>query len=302
MFDSLFSRRGLSLERLKALIEVHDAGSIARTAPGNAVRHSQYSRQLRELSEFFGCEVTHRRGKLLKLTVEGMRLAELVRPLLRDLEDFYLECKDENTIFKIAAGDSLIHWLVIPRLGTLLECLPSVRFATVSLRTNDIVQQISDGRMDFGLIRKNAVQPGMKSAPLGLLSYVAVVPAALTLRKKAPSFSEVFNRFPLAMQTTDGQFSKDLREIAMVQNDDFRPGLGCQSFPQTLAAVKSGRFAAVIPELSIEELRSGSFHMIASDSLRQLQRDIVLVWNPRVIKVRTRASKVSAELITKFRF
>ncbi len=57
MFESLFSERGLSLDRLKVLIEVRDAGSIAQAAPGDPVRQSQYSRQLRELSEFFGCEV-----------------------------------------------------------------------------------------------------------------------------------------------------------------------------------------------------------------------------------------------------
>jgi len=35
MFDSLFSERGLSLDRLKVLIEVRDAGSIAQAAPGD---------------------------------------------------------------------------------------------------------------------------------------------------------------------------------------------------------------------------------------------------------------------------
>ena len=87
MFDALFSERGLSLDRLKVLIEVRDAGSIAQAAPGDPVRQSQYSRQLRELSEFFGCELAQRRGKILKLTAQGERLAELAREQLRSLED-----------------------------------------------------------------------------------------------------------------------------------------------------------------------------------------------------------------------
>lgn len=262
MFDLLFSERGLSLERLRALIEVHDAGSIAQTAPGDAVRHSQYSRQLRELSEFFGCEVTHRRGKLLKLTAEGAQLAELVRPLLRGLEDFHSECRSEQTDFTIAAGDSLIHWLVIPRLGGLLKTLPHVRFYTSSLRTNEIVRQIFDGRIDCGLIRKNAIAPGLKSVALGTLSFIAVVPTMLAPRKPLPTFSEVFSRFPLAMQNTDGQFTTQLRHIALAENSKFRPGLGCESFPQTLAAVRSGHFAAIIPKLAARELPAGSVHKI----------------------------------------
>jgi DNA-binding transcriptional LysR family regulator len=296
MFDSIFTERGLSLERLRVLIEVHDAGGIARTAPGKTSRQSQFSRQLRELSEFFGCEVAHRRGKFLKLTSEGARLAELARPFLRELTDFHSNCRSERVEFTVGAGDSLIHWLVIPRLGGLLKAYSPVRFTTMSLRTNEIVRQIEEGRIDFGLIRKNALATGMKWSSLGTLSYVAVVPGALVMRTKVPSFSEIFTKFPIAMQTTDGQFSEQLMAISTAEDKSFRPSLGCQSFPQTLAAVRSGRFAAIIPELAVKELPVGSIHKISGTPLRQLQRDIILVWNPRVTRVRPNAAKVVAEL------
>ena len=302
MYDSLFSEGGLSLERLRALIEVHDAGSIANTAPGDAVRHSLYSRQLRELSEFFGHEMTHRRGKVLKLTPEGARLSELVRPFLRGLADLHSECKNERAVFNIAAGDSLIQWLVIPRLGGLFKTLPDVGFTTSSLRTNEIVQQIFDERVDFGLIRKNAVASGLKSIPLGTLVYVAVVPVALAPRKPVPTFSEVFRKFPMAMQTTDGQFARQMRDIAHSGNVPLRPALSCESFPQSLAAVRSGRFAAIVPELAIKELPAGSVHKISGDPLRSLQRDISLVWNPRAIKVRNHAAKVLSAIQAVLRF
>src|SRR3954469_16275610 len=128
MFETLFAERGLSLDRLKVLIEVRDAGSIAQAAPGDSVRQSQYSRQLRELSEFFGCEVAQRRGKLLKLTSEGERLAELARDQLRSLDDFRCECRQKTVAFSIGAGDSLIQWLVIPRLGKIMDEFSSAHF------------------------------------------------------------------------------------------------------------------------------------------------------------------------------
>ena len=302
MYDELFSERGLSLERLKVLIEVHDAGSIARTAPGNAIRHSQYSRQLRELSEFFGREMTHRHGKVLRLTPEGASLAELVRPFLRSLTDFRTECRNERQNFSIASGDSIIHWLVIPKIGNLTKALPDVRFTSLSLRTNEIVQQMFDGRVDFGLIRKNAVAPGLKFMPLGTLTYLAVIPLAMVHRKSPPAFSEVFKTFPHAMQTTEGQFTKQLLEVAFSQNHAFRPALSCESFPQTVAAVRSGRFAAIVPELAIRDLPTGSYHKISDASLKALQRELVLAWNPRVIKVRPHADKVLAELGAALKF
>ena len=296
MFETLFSERGLSLDRLKVLIEVRDAGSIAQAAPNDPVRQSQYSRQLRELSEFFGCEVAQRKGKLLKLSPQGEKLAELAREHLRSLEDFRAECRDENVAFTIGAGDSLIQWLVIPRLGDITSHFPGTRFATSNLRTNEIVQQITDCRVDFGIIRKNAVAPGLKSVSLGLVKYVALVPAALWARRKKLSLREFFSELPLATQTTDGQFTAQLRQIAKSLDTPLAPALACQSFPQTMAAVKSGLYAAIVPELALRDFPTGSVHQLEADELGSLAREAMLTWNPRLIRVRPNASKIAVRL------
>ena len=297
MFESLFSRRGLSLDRLRALLEVHDAGSISHAVPGNPVRHSQYSRQLRELSEFFGSEMAERRGKFVKLTANGTSLAEISREYLRALEDFTGACRGEHDHFTIAAGDSLMQWLISPRLGALLQQLPKVRFATESSRTDNIIQDLSNLRVDFGLVRKNALIPGLQAADLGVLSYVAVVPKALVSKGRSPSLAQAF-QLPLAIQTTDGQFGKQLFDIACTFAPAFEPALACQSFPQTLAAVRSGRFAAVLPELAAAELPPASVYKVTGEPLEQLSREYVLVWNRRMIGVRPLAASVADKRVT----
>jgi DNA-binding transcriptional LysR family regulator len=295
MFESLFSERGLSLDRLKVLIEVRDAGSIAQAAPSDPVRQSQYSRQLRELSEFFGCEVTQRRGKILKLTSQGERLAELAREQLRSLEDFRSECRQQSVSFTIGAGDSLIQWLVIPRLGRIIDEFPGAHFATTNLRTNEIVQQLTDCRIDFGIIRKSAIPPGLKSVSLGKVSYVALVPDALARQKKL-TLRAALAELPLATQTTDGQFSSGLREIAKSLDVPLVPSLSCQSFPQTVAALKSGRFWSVVPEIAAHELPAAGLQRISDPVLRQLDREAMLAWNPRLLRIRTTATKIASRL------
>lgn len=298
MFEALFSERGLSLDRLKVLIEVRDAGSIAQAAPGDIVRQSQYSRQLRELAEFFGCEVTQRRGKILKLTAQGERLAELAREQLRSLEDFRSECREESVAFTIGAGDSLVQWLVIPKLGELIPAFPGARFATSNLRTNEIVQQLTDCRLDFGIVRKNAVTSGLKAVSLGLITYVAVVPAKLVPRKGKLTLDRALRELPLATQTTDGQFTSGLRELAKGGGTLLVPSLACQSFPQTLAAVKTGRFWAIVPAMAMRDLPAGSVQTITDDALQSLAREAMLAWNPRLARIRPGAAKVSAALHT----
>ncbi len=301
MFEKLFSERGLSLERLRVLVEVQAAGSIVQAAPGDPVRQSQYSRQLRELSEFFGCEVARRRGKLIKLTSEGARLAELAREHLRALDDFRAECAAEVIDYTIAAGDSVIQWLVIPRIGGLIASAPDLRIATINLRTNGIVQQLADGRVDFGIIRRDALVAGLKHASLGTWHYALVVPTALVGKRAKPSPAEVLGTLPIAAQTTDGQFAARLRAWLHELKVEPRHALACQSFPQTLAAVKSGAFVAVLPELAAADLPAKQFLRIDGPSLRRLSRELVLAWNPRVVRVRPAAGKLLEKLETLFR-
>lgn len=296
MFESLFSERGLSLDRLKVLIEVRDAGSIAQAAPGDAVRQSQYSRQLRELSEFFGCEVAQRRGKILKLTAQGERLAELAREQLRSLDDFRAECKEQSVAFTLGAGDSLIQWLVIPRLGKIIDEFPGTHFSTTNLRTNEIVQQLTDCRLDFGIIRKNAMAPGLKAVSLGVVSYIALVPESLARHRKKLSLRQALAELPLATQTTDEQFTSGLREIAKTLEAPLTPTLSCQSFPQTMAALRSGRFWSIVPEIAARDLPPGTLHRIADATLATLDREAMLAWNPRLVRIRPNAAKIAARL------
>jgi len=296
MFESLFDTRGLSLDRLRALLEVRDAGSIAEAAPDDPIRQSQYSRQLRELSEFFGVKLGRRQGKLLKLTDEGARLAELAREQLRSLQDFRSECRADSSDYAIAAGDSLLQWLVIPRLGGFVHGRPPVRFVTVNLRAHEIVRQLGDGKIDIGIVRGNAVGSGLKMAPLGALDYCAVVPRSLITGRKRPTLREMLTVLPIAVQTTDGQFSRRLREIAAGMGLTLRPALACQSFPQTASAVRSGLFASILPKIALGDLPSNTHVLPDGGVLDRLQREIVLAWNPRITGLRSGATRLLEQM------
>lgn len=302
MFDSLFSERGLSLDRLRVLVEVHDAGSIAQAVPDDPVRQSQYSRQIRELSEFFGCEVTQRQGKVLKLTPQGIRLASLARAHLQALQDFRAESRNESIDYTIASGDSLIQWLVLPRLRNLSQTFSNIRFATLNLRTKDIVRTLSESRVDFGVMRKNAVTEGLRAKPLGRLDYVLVVPRALRTGRGSRNVSTIWHDVPFVSQKSDGQFIKRLKTIASANGQEFRPSLLCESFPQSFAAVKTGHYAAVLPRIATQELSSKSFLFLDDPAFESLSRDLVLAWNPRVANIRPIALKLSESLKTLLSF
>ena len=63
-----------------------------------------------------------------------------------------------------------------------------------------------------------------------------------------------------------------LRELFVV----LTAALARQSFPQTMAALRSGRFWAVVPELAARELPTGIAHRLSNPLLGQLAREAML--------------------------
>jgi DNA-binding transcriptional LysR family regulator len=295
MFDVLLSRSGLTLDRLNALVEVEAAGSIVGAGPGNPNKHSQYSRQLRELSEFFGCELAERRGRTLRLTERGTLLAKLSREFLQQLEDYDAAGRGQHIDYTIGGGDSLIQWLVMPHIAEVVDAVPSIRLSTASLNTRDIIEKVNDCRLDIGLVRKTAPTPGLGSVNLGSMCYCLAVPRSLLAGHAAPTISRAFRDLPMAMQVSSGEFTATLLSIAKNFAPDFHAAISCQSLPQVLAAVKSRRFTAVLPKLAAQELPGNTYELLTGRELTPLNREICLIWNPRVMSIRPHANALLAE-------
>ena len=168
MFDKILSKRGLSVERLLALVKTKEAGGIAKAAPDDVVRQGQYSRQIKELEEFFGFELGERKGRRLELTAAGKELAELGKKFLLGLEDYQSRQRGETVTVTIGAYESVTQWLLLPRLAALHRQFPQVQWSLDGGRTADIVRGLQELTLDLGLVRQNAV----KKAPRGFVARV----------------------------------------------------------------------------------------------------------------------------------
>ena len=62
---------GFTIERLRTFCRIAEAGSISLAAKGDLTRQSQFSRQVKELEEFFGTKLVERAGKTIRLTEDG---------------------------------------------------------------------------------------------------------------------------------------------------------------------------------------------------------------------------------------
>src|SRR6266513_800301 len=179
MFDNLFANSGLSLERLKTFREIVAAGGITAAAGDDSNRQSQFSRQLKELEKYFGVELLKRGRGPVELTDAGQRLYEIIGHTLSALEELRLTCAGQPLELIIGAGESLIQWLLLPRLSGLAAAHSHLAMTFQNLKTDEILHRLLDGGVDFGVVSRCEPHRALASASLGKIEFRLFAPAAL---------------------------------------------------------------------------------------------------------------------------
>jgi DNA-binding transcriptional LysR family regulator len=285
MFEELFKSGGLSHERLNSLLKLSEMGSLIRAAENDHGKQSRLSHHLRELSEYFGVELTEKAGRSVKLTSAGQSLVQLTREHFLALQSFRNRVTGSVSTMRIAAGDSLLQWLLIPAIGRLRRPNIPIRFSLSSLQTNDIVHQLSERRIEFGLLQADALEKPLKHAIICEQRYAIFVPQRLVPARGMLRISAALLNCPHAAIGGEVQLRKQLEDVAGKLGGAFIPDLVCDSVGQCVAAVETGVFAAVLPVHARPSSSGSSYIVVEDDSLDTLRRQIVLAWHPRTAEV-----------------
>ena len=248
------------MERLGNFCAVADSGSIVGAAKGDPVRQSLISRQLRELESFFGVELIRRRGRGLELTEAGRELAAVGRENFKGLADYAARCRGAAWTARIVASNSVITWLVLPRLKTLEKSAGSVRFEIHHEQTREMVTATREGIYDIAFVRKDSLGPGLKHAVLGEIGHSLLVPKVL-MRVEPKSASEVLGTIPMALPV-GGKMREIVERMAGKARVQMNVTVGCSSYLQAAQVLQSGMCAAVLPDTALAALNLAQFHRI----------------------------------------
>jgi DNA-binding transcriptional LysR family regulator len=286
MYEQLFAKTGLSLERVRTLCEIAEAGGVSKAARGNPVRQSQYSRQLKELEEHFGVELFRRKGKTLAITAAGERLRVVCRQFLECLARLTDDFAAVAPVLAIGAGEAILDWVLMPQLADVRRSFPGAHIELTSLRSAAINGQLLDGEIDFGIVRQDACSAELKVEAVGVMDYSLFVPRRLARQLGSRSASTLLKELPLATLQGEGQFRSLLLEGAAAQGIRLKIELACSTFLLATQAVRQGTVAGILPSLAEVELPPREYARIEVPFLRRLRRAFVLGYNPRVLATR----------------
>lgn len=297
MFEELFSERGLSLDRLKTLLEVHNAGSIAAAARDDITRQSQYSRQIKELEEYFGTELSRRQGKHLVLTSAGKELTEIIQETFNRLQDYKTRRKHQPYRFTLGGGDSLLSWVISPAMARACRQNRPWHFTLKNLRNADVALGLRHMDIDFGVLRTSALESeGLDSLPICTLDYALYIPRSWagisTITDSPAAFETLLATRPLATLGGKTTFHTTLLNSFRQYGIPLHIQCRTESFPTAAHLLRSGAYMAILPCIAEIDLPPDSCQKIIHPALTSLTRNISLAWNPRLLKIRPHSQDI----------
>lgn len=284
------------MERLASFCSVADEGSIVGAAKGDTVRQSLISRQIRELESFFGVELIRRRGRGLELTEAGRELAAVGRENFKGLADYAARCRSAAWTARMVASNSVITWLVLPRLKTIENAAGSIRFEIYHEQGREMIIATREGIYDIAFARKDQLGPGLKHAILGDIGHSLLVPKGL-MRAAPKNIAAVLASVPLALPVA-GKMRESIERMAEKARVQMNVNVGCSSYLQAAQVFQSGMCAVVLPDTALSALKPGQFHRIPLPD----RFTLCLAWSARNADTRPALAQLIEHLTEKMRF
>jgi DNA-binding transcriptional LysR family regulator len=287
MFSKLFAESGLSLDRLKALLEVGAAGSIVNAAEGDAVRQSQYSRQIKELEDFFRTRLIERQGRGTRLTNNGKELARVSRFFMLGLSNFQRGCLAEQQTFHLGACATFLQQFLLPLLAGRARDKKLATWVTEIIADAEIESRLHDLRLDFGVVQNPTLSRPLQTKPLGEWTLELWVPRGLRLSEKeaAKAFGEA--RLPVALA------KRELESRSVLSDAEGDSCLVCDSFLEARIVLEGQQIAALLPDfLAPGKATEESFMRVQIPMVTDQVFHFHLAWNPRLLRLNPPATKI----------
>jgi len=284
MFARLFTDSGLSLDRLRALVEVGAAGNIARAAEGDPIRQSQFSRQIKELEDFFQTKLVERHGKGIRLTPGGRELARISRFFLMGLSNFRRGCLAEEQIFRIGASATFVDRFLVPLLAQPSRG-PGPRYALETVDHIEIERRLHDLTLDFGIVTATAVSRPLRLEELARWRLRLWIPKLLCRDE---------SQARQALRDKLLPFVWPAHELALSDLGVFKgrePRLVCASFIEAKAALERGGVASFLPEFLAPEQAADQFVCLSTKGAEGALYRYHLAWNPRLLRLNPHATR-----------
>jgi LysR family nitrogen assimilation transcriptional regulator len=179
----------MNLKQLEYFVQVAELGSFSKAAVVLDIAQPALSRQVRSLETELHQQLFLRNGRGVALTDAGKRLFDhsvaVLQLMAHARED--LGASRDEPVGRVTIGlpPSMGRQLTLPLIDRFKKELPAARLAIVEGLSTHIVEWVTTGRIDIGLVYNPEAQPGLEITPLLQEQLGLVIHAPKGKRKRA---------------------------------------------------------------------------------------------------------------------
>ncbi len=289
MFDELFQKKGLTLERLRRLIVASNYSSYSEAAGGDPTLASQFSRDISALESFFEVKLVVKKGRQIAgLTEQGERLRHLVAEYFNAMIALRDEFRDPPSEITIGGGETVLQWVICTKLVELKEAFPNSRLKLRNLGADETILRIEEGNLDVGIVDEESLLRGgvipehFAVISLGEIEYALYLTEDLFERHRGMPEREMLESLPLAGLEGLAPLATAYQDEHAIPGYRLNFAVVLTSFPQVVQAVRTGELAGFLPTLADDDLRQHGIIRIDNEILRELTVRISLIYNARL--------------------
>ncbi|MGZ3360579.1 MAG: LysR family transcriptional regulator [Xanthobacteraceae bacterium] len=194
----------MNLKQLEYFVQVAELGSFSKAAVVLDIAQPALSRQVRSLETELHQQLFLRNGRGVTLTDAGKRLFDhsvaVMQLMAHAREDLGASRNEPIGRVTIGLPPSMGRQLTLPLIDRFKKELPAARLAIVEGLSTHIVEWVTTGRIDIGLVYNPEAQPGLEITPL-LQEQLGLVSHAAKGKRKGPALPPLpmkeLSRYPL---------------------------------------------------------------------------------------------------------
>jgi DNA-binding transcriptional LysR family regulator len=193
----------------------------------------------------------------------------------------------------VGAGESLVHWWLLPGLARLESTLRRWTLNFDNLRNDEMLERLSHASLDIAVTTRFEPDSRLRAEAAGMIEYGLFVPEALigdqpgrsvrSGRRRRP----ILDGLPLAiLGDRSGGVLRALESEASRTDCRLDIRMRLSSYPQLAMAVRTGVAAAVMPTRAATVLEGSQYQMLRPPFLAKVTRKVWIVWNRSMIEIR----------------
>lgn len=210
------------------------------------------------MEEEYGCQLILRSNRGIRLTPEGEKLYDSIRPAIEQLQfaenRIYNLTNLQQGLVHVGASDTGLHGILIPSLNQFRELHPQIRVRISSSFYADTVQAVKNALYDFAILATPAVEdPALTYTPIMHFHDILLAgPAFRFLADREYSLREL-TQYPLVCHDEHSPSFTFYKTFYYSLGVPFAPDIMAVTTPQALLMVQNNLGIAFLPDLYVRD-------------------------------------------------